>query len=541
MKLNISALLVSLGISVALTACYEDKGNYTYDEIDEIEVTFPETLQAMQGATLSFAPEVVSSINGTIKPDDSNYEYSCLIQYQSKNEYGETTLWTDVNPEHTQAVSFTASYPAATYTMWYIVKDKKTGVERNFKGTLTIKSSTSEGWLVLSNNGAEKRGRLDIIYSDADNNEQVYADIKDETSPEIYNATGIIVVPGASTLGTQIFLTSYSGSYKLNRDVLTTSASEDIRNYEFVTPVIDETIVKYTTIYDNGFTPDTRLCVTAAGNVYGVHSSGGGASLEDPMNTDAKGNPPTYKVAPAIGVSEALGSDCSLYYDITNKRFMGGYYYPTGPADSKILFTLIEPENPKFSFTTGLEFVDMCNSAFSDGDCFTILQDASGKRYVYVINLAGYSRTESFKQSGLYKDITAENFNVADDYAANSQYSFLYYCKDNKVYCYDYAQGIVRDVVTLPAGEKATFLKFNRFSVPRMYSYYIQLNKQDDEEFMALQNELLVGSTTGGEDSGILRFYKITPQGKMEFHKEFKGLGEEIVDVTYRERRVGEV
>lgn len=541
MKPNISAVLLSLGLSVALTACYEDKGNYTYDEIDEIEVTFPELVQVMQGQTLSFAPEVVSSINGTVDPDDPNYTYYCRINYQSKNEYGETSSWTDVNPDHTQAVSFSASFPANNYTLWYIVKNNKTGVERNFNVPVAIKSATYEGWLVVSNNGPEKRGRLDIIYADADNNEQVYADIRDPESPEFFNATGIVVSLSAYALGTQIFMTSYSGAYRMNNTTLTTKETEEIRNMQFITPNTDEKVVKYGCIFnDPGVGPTTQVCVTAAGNVYGLHASLTTSAFEDPMNTDVKGNRPTFQVAPAIGISEATGSQCLLYYDITNKRFVGGYYkysYPSAAEDSKTLYSLIEPENPKFSFNTGLEFVDMCNSAHSNGDCFTILQDASGKRYVYVINLAGYSRVDSYKQIELYKDITAENFNVAADYAANSQYSFLHYCKDNKVYCYDYGQNAVRDVVTLPEGEKAIFLKFNRYVLDRMGTNYLKPT-HTDEEYRNMQNELIVGSTTGGENSGIVRFYKISPQGKMELHKEFRGLGEEIVDVTYRERRV---
>ncbi|MDE6377139.1 MAG: hypothetical protein K2K72_00165, partial [Duncaniella sp.] len=398
----------------------------------------------------------------------------------------------------------------------------------------------SEGWLVVSNNGPEKRGRLDIIYADADNNDQVYADIRDTESPEIYNATGIMVSLSAYALGTQIFMTSYSGAYRMNNETLTTKQTEEIRNMQFITPNTDEKVVKYGSVFNGGVGPSTQVCVTADGNVYGLHASFTTSAFEDPMNTDVKGNRPTFKVAPAIGMSEAVGSLCLLYYDITNKRFVGGYYnysYPSATEDSKTLYSLIEPENPKFSFNTGLDFVAMCNSAHSNGDCFTILQDASGKRYVYVINLAGNNRVNSYSQVALHKDITAENFNVADAYAANSQYPFLHYCKDNKVYCYDYSLDAVRDVITLPEGEKATFLKFNRYVLDRLATSILKPTR-DDEEFRAMQNELIVGSSTGGENSGIVRFYKISPQGKLELHKEFKGLGEEIVDVTYRERRI---
>jgi hypothetical protein len=96
--------------------------------------------------------------------------------------------------------------------------------------------------------------------------------------------------------------------------------------------------------------------------------------------------------------------------------------------------------------------------------------------------------------------------------------------------------GIVKDVITLPNGENASLVKFNRFNNLRLSSMLYDLNNTS-EEFLNLENELIVGSSTGEENGGVVRIYKISPQGKMELHKEFKGLGEEIVDVTYRERQ----
>lgn len=540
MKIKIKSALFVLANALVLSGCYEDKGNYTYGDLEVIDVTFPDVMEAMQGGTIAFAPTVTSSSAGVIKNGNDNYEYTCLISYSYYDDERNLINWTDINPGKSKDFNFVASIPANIYTVWYKVKNKSTGIESNFKSQITVKSATSEGWMVLSNNGADKKGRLDIIYTDPDGNDCVFADVKDINSVEIFNARGLVMSPSVTTANDQIFLLAESGSYRLNRGKLTAYASDNIKNIEFNTPTVPGSVIAYTPLLNKGYSPTTRLAVTTLGDVYGVHEGSTGAAFEHVMNSAAPGNLATYKVAPAIGVSLATGSYCGLFYDITNKRFMGSCYsYAWGqptPIESKTLFTLVEPEEPLFSFDTGMDFVDMANTAFSDGDCFTILQDASGNRHVYVINLAGYTRATSFKQRALYSNINAENFNSATDYAAHSQYTFLFYCLGNKVYCYNYATGVLTDAVTLGPDETASLVKFNRFSCLRLNAM-VQMNKTD-EEFVGLQNELIVGSSNGQENGGKMRLYKISPQGKMTLHKEFSGLGEEIVDIVYRERHI---
>lgn len=539
MKTKITATLTLSTFSALLlfTGCYEDKGNYTYSDLEVIEVTFPASIDAMQGETLEFTPKVVSSTRGEIKADNTDYEYRCLIDHQHYNDEGKSVIWTDINPEGTQTVSFVAGYPASTYRLWYVVKNKATGVENNFLYSINIKSTTSEGWMVLSSNGTERKARLDIVYTNSDGDDMLYADIKDSYTPDIYNPLGLTYVPSVYTVGDQIFLLAESGSYRLNRDKLVTTASDNIKNFDFMTSNIPGEVAVYFPIMTGGYGPATRFCVSTEGDVYGVHSASFGSCFEYLMNTDAPGNQAQYKVARAIGSSMSKSSQCGLFYDITNGRFMGAYYAPyEGGNASKTMFAPLTPENPLFSFEPRMKFIDMESTAFSDGDVFTILEDNAGKRHMFVINMAGTSRANCFTQKALYDNISAENFDTATDYAAHSQYTFIFYCKGNKVYCYDYATSTVKDIVTLPTGENSSLVKFNRFANLMLYQPILSLNKTS-EEFLNLENELIVGSSTGEKDGGVVRIYKISPQGKMELHKEFKGLGEEIVDVTYREQR----
>ena len=194
------------------------------------------------------------------------------------------------------------------------------------------------------------------------------------------------------------------------------------------------------------------------------------------------------------------------------------------------MFTLTDPEGAdrKFSYQTGMELVHMEGTRYSDGLVYSVLQDAQGKRHIYGINLSG----SRFTQEVLYNDIATEHFDDATDYAFHSQFPFMFYSYGNKVYSYNLGSGAITQVLELPAGETVTKLKFNLY-VNAELGY---LNNQT-EEFMAKQFDLIVASTTGEENGGIVRFYDIDTAGQMSQMEEYKGFGDYIVDVTYRERR----
>jgi hypothetical protein len=245
------------------------------------------------------------------------------------------------------------------------------------------------------------------------------------------------------------------------------------------------------------------------------------------MNTTAIGEAPTYQVSPMTATSMARygNSNCVLCYDVTNKRFVGWNY---SASNNGLLFDLADPTDKKFSFQTGMDLIHMEGTRFSNGLVYSVLQDAQGKRYVYGINLSG----SRFTQEVIYDNITAEHFNDATDYAFHSQFPFMFYSNGNKVYSYNLGTGAVNQVLELPAGETVTKLKFNLYA-NCMLSY---LNNTS-QEFMDKQFDLIVASTTGAENGGIVRFYDLDTTGKMSKLEEYTGFGDHIVDVTYRERR----
>lgn len=542
MRLKPSSYILTFTIlASALTSCYEDKGNYNYSETENIDIalipgdTETQRIAAMKGSEyIELNPKVISSVAGEIDETNPNYEFGCRISYRHEDENKSTQRWYDINPDKTKNIKYFPTIPASDYTLWYTVKNKETGVVTSVTCPVKIISTTFEGWMVLSNNGTDNKTRLDMIFTDSKGIERVSKDIFEGNTPQMHDATALVINPTKTTAGDQIFLLGLSGGYKLNETTLQTTLADNIKVFDFMISSTPGEVVAWSPIpggYAGG--PMSRVCVTSEGNAHANHMGyQANAAFEYLMNTDYPGHDPMYKVAPYIGTSQNRPSstNCALFYDITNKRFMGFDYKLEG-RENRILFPLNDPSDRKFSFNTGMELVDMESTKFSEGVVYSVLQDNSGQRHVYAINMAGERINNSFVQENAYNNISATDFNTATDYAFHSQYPFMFYCRGNKVYCYNLGTGKITDTLMLDGSETVTKIKFNLFQS----SHLTWLTDQSDE-FMQQQYNLIVASTKGGEDSGIVRFYSISTQGKITFIKEFTGLGENIVDVTYRER-----
>ncbi len=530
MKISIKALLIAAFVP-ALAGCYEDKGNYTYGEVEEITVTFPEIMEAMQGMPIAFEPVIESSVNGVIKPDNPDYEYSCEVKYDYFDEEYHSYHWLDINPDKKQAIDFTYPLPAADYLVWYKVKNVKTDIEHNFRANFNVKSSTHEGWMVLCRD-ADSRARLDIMFKNAQQKDEVFANIIKDDKVRLYNPRQLVFMPKNRQTGDEIFIVSDDATYRLHIDNLNVLEGGNLMDF-FLTSDYTSPVNCFEGVYNFGYEPDYELTVTAEGNVFALMSRTSGGTFEYPLNTDKIGNPPTYKVAPAIGHGFA-NSDLAVFYDVTNKKFKGTTWSGDNQTNMA-LYDLMEPEIPLFSYSTGLDFVDMTMSALgTGGQVFTILKEPGGHRVLYAIGVNGTERND-YTQKGYYPNITTPDFDSATDYAASSQYSYLYYCKGNKVYSISYPNNMVTDEITLPAGETATLVKFNRYQRLLMYKGIQRVPR--DEEYRSMQNKLIVGSSDGTENGGVIRFYDISPEGKFTLYKEMKGFGAEIVDVIYREQK----
>ncbi len=524
------SILLSLFAVPALTGCYEDKGHYDYTEEEVITVEFPENIACMEGGEfIEFDPVVTSNLCGEITDDNSDYEFGCRLMYPYTDENGVVQSWYDIDSLKTKAINIRASFAPGSFTAWYTVKNLKTNVLHSYTTVVKIISSTTDGWIVISNSGADKRGRVDMIFRNAKSEEIVYPDIRQEKTPDMRDLRQIYVNETKMNTGSQIWLSGGNGTWLLNGGTLQTDDSYNIKNIKFATPNIPGEIVWWYPVNFTDYGHYSQVCISSEGNAYGIYQWVGNTCFEFPMNTDTPQNAPTFKVAPVCASSEVRpgNSDRALFYDTTNKRFVG-FVFTNSYGDSEILHPLVhdsESGPEKFSYKTGMDFVHMEGTRFSDGVVYTVLQDNAGKRHIYGIQCG-----TKFQQEALYTNIADDNFHHATDYAFHSQYPFVCYCRDNKFYCYNYVSQQVTDVVTLD-GEQTTMVKF-----PLYRAFALSRLIYQTQEFLAKQFQLVVGSSTGGVDSGIIRFYDVDASGKFTELVKYTGFGECPVDITYRER-----
>ena len=174
--------LITLFITVVLSACFDDKGNYDYHEINELQITgLPEELQVKYRNvdTLRATPVIEATADDGSMPDRYSFKWEAVSELKA----GETQTTSYLIGEE-ENLSYFVELPDGEYNVNCLVKDTITRV--TWKGTFKLRVTTqlNEGWLVLSDvNG---NARLDLISMSA-KEDMVVRDILQD-APELKRA-----------------------------------------------------------------------------------------------------------------------------------------------------------------------------------------------------------------------------------------------------------------------------------------------------------------------------------------------------------------
>lgn len=498
-----------LALLVTLAACYDDKGNYNYRELGEISIeNIPETSSILRGiGSLTIAPRIVSSTEGEITADNPNYEFGCRIA-RTSGSFADGEQWHDINPEKTQAFTITLDENIGEYVAVYSVTDLRTGVSTNHSFNITVITSTYEGWMVLCNEGADERVRLDMVSVLEEGNIMPIHDILGNGIPEQHGAKQLTFAASYTT--DFIYMLTGTGTYSLDPTELTASETGNVLKSEFLADMGDE-LPERMAICGN-----YHYLVSNKGNIYRKQASSAGAAYEFPCNTTTDGADPTYHVSPYVAANGYL----TLAYDCDNQRFVSQYIY----ASSTVFGGINEPTNPRFSWSTGRELLYM-NTAGSIA--YAVMQAPDGQRSIYAASLSGWT-ANNITQQGYWDNITAEGFREAEYFTFHPVYPYVFYAAGNTLHAYQLESGgNVSASLQLP-GEEITMVKISPFRV------YTPTGDRAD-----WQNYILVGSYRNDatdDNGGILRMYDFdrTTNTFKEMAK-YDGFAH-IVDVTYRER-----
>lgn len=499
-----------------MVSCYDDKGNYDYNPINELDIKGIDNSQWYEQLahtdTLKIYPEIKSSLYDD--DSDSRYEYEWkIIPSEKAIDPDNDTATYIVSRE--KDLEYFVTLPAGDYRCSYIVRDKENLLEKYTFFYLRVKTLTSEGWMVLCDQDGESR--LDILFNINDSTDIISHNIWSESLLKKGKPINALFSYNTGGYSARLLLCD-NGTYNMDRLSLAVEEENDLI-WEFGIPV-DKIDIRASAINLAGGTTKYWGLVDKTGELYLKNTAIPGSVFEfaaNLLNGQTK-----FKAAPFIGISHLTypSGASMLLYDDTNKQFLEiaqGASYPSVMRFSGDML---------FDAKTGRDIVHL-ESTKEAGVNYAILKDPiNGKYYYYGIQLQPAGKNSQI----YYGEILGAGLDQVKQFACHHRYPYIFYSSGNKIYQFDInnPNREAKEVLSFP-GETIQVIKFNVFVAWEAYKDW-----ERERNF-----QLLVATNKDGADEdncGIIRMYSV-PNLMGDLVKKSKNTGfGKIVDVTYRER-----
>ena len=506
LKIYRNILIVFLAL-VTLGSCKKDLGNYDYNEINSLKeiLNLPKEVTAIYGKPLSIKPELKFNLDPNFDESKYNFEWS----YIGPNGLGGSKMFVLANTRNLEQI---VSIVAGTYTAYYTVTDKASGVAYKTEFKIKVTNEINEGWMLMCS--VNDQARVDMLSLNSNNGFDVINDLLGSTGSElkltgkpvmIYNyATGLLIGPDKLSFGIY-----------LGTDQFTTKVEPNTFKW---TPTMNLSYEMF------GSTPEgfyADVIQQRGGNSAYLIGKENAYYYERVQNiyysapiSYIAAEQKEFKVAPFVGGDDnTSATGHAIFYDKTNRRFV------KHTGSNSTCTTLPEPDaaQKKFSFSTGMDLLYMAWVPYNGGEVFNVLKDPnSTKRYLARFNSA--SLVQSY-----YDEITATNFANAEFYAVSPALGYIMYNVGGKVYEYDMSLKTTKQVVDL-GSKKISLLQFYDFKSTTKY-------KDSNNLMVAFYDPALPEGTNGS-----INTYVVPPvMGDLILAKSFSGFGR-VKSLTYRER-----
>lgn len=510
---------------VLLTACFDDKGNYDYREINDVTIEGISRDKVYELFAYQSTLEITPVIHSTIG-DGADYEYTWRIV--PRNATDENGTLDKYVVSHEKNLVYPVQLEDGDYTGFFEVKDPETGVTWIVDFYMQVKSQGSEGWLaVCEDNG---RTRLDLIGKNSDGEDVLFADLWKNNDFEMGTPQKFFFV--GDNYGSSFrfpILTTDKGTYSIMGNDFHIGEDTDMKWYFGLGG--DKVNIAQTAV--ELFTTSSSFAtywwvINEKGEIY-VTDFSDRAFFSYPINKlDGQTE---FEAAPYLGVSYTyndMGDEpwynyATIFYDKTNRRFLSKYGANNYPSLMKC------SGNQLFEVETGRDMVYMDSHVEVDGLVVAVLKDPSAPEYYLYGLTLGYGKIEQTYYGKIGGPVADAKF-----FALHPVYNSLFYGTKNKIYRVSLSDPEKEpvEVVSLE-GEEIVTMKFNK-----ILGYY----EDTTPEVKDYMDMLLVGThkeaaPEGEENVGTFRLYEIPSlaTGTVTEKKKIEGLGK-IVDIVYKER-----
>ncbi|MBO9631639.1 MAG: hypothetical protein J7578_00880 [Chitinophagaceae bacterium] len=493
-------------ISLLITACRKDLGNYDYQAINQCEIlNIGEEYTVLRGGALEIIPQLSFTQDKTGNKD--NYSYKWMVASAQAIVLSE-------QPALHEVINLPAQTEA--YTAYYVVTEKSTGVMWRKQFRIRVSTNIADGWLVLSE--VNNKARLDYLnYVNSGQPYQLYTDILSQQSGPVLDGHPQFVsfyyrIDAFSNVrGKSVVVGTDKSTYIINTQANTFTSYmnlPDAMSVYYPAPYYAKTVkpiyASRSYMYDNlgQLTYEYPTVGTAYGRVVNRTITGEKINIS-----------PIY----AEGIQSSL---YVLMYDVVNKRFV---QHKEGDDVSSVPVPLAGPEPPKFDpGNMGMDLLYMCATNAVSQQTYAVLKNPAGKVF-----LARIQCNESVFLPLAFDDITtyAPMMAQATQFAIEHSQGYLMYVVGSKLYRYnpyDHSNEMVLDM----GSRVISLIKFQRL----VYMYQTQ-------RYMDETSRLVVASydPASPDNSGTMDLYTVPSlNNPLVKYMSYSGFGK-IADVSYRE------
>ena len=455
-------------------ACYDDKGNYNYQDINEVTISGirSDYNVMMLNDTLRITP-VIEMTEGDYR-DTARFKY---VWFALKSGVRDTA-----------GNHFELNYPVTLgpgdYDFHFKIWDKKYDAIWKTRTSLTVGTLYTRG-IMLAGEGTGGNAELQIISMVTDT----------IICPDILKDSGLPPLQGAIRAlhtGTYTQFDSYvkmwvltrSGAYSIDRLTQKSSEANDFNNLVYSMDDISEPLIPMDIIPQikdyagaNGGSAQ-RAVVCSNGDIFVSYMALlGGDFYSNSINREQDNFHVRLKAKPFLMYS-VNSMNSFVWYDGDNERFMryASFILATTSAFSAPLPDRDGEVFPWDQKATGRTLVYSENTRNSDngstnGNTFTLMKDKTGAYFIYKFYASATVAKRAFYQIDLTK---ATGFDQAKFYAFSSRRTLLFYVVGNDLYAYDYNPGNER-CVKLPGfgTDEITMVKFDTQIDPTVNPLYI--------------------------------------------------------------------
>ena len=510
-------LIIWIMAAVAVCACSRDLGNYEYSDLTEPEISGVVDCSVLTFSDIRISPSFSEEFDEGLytfewKVIDRNGSMEQKVLGQQRDLEYHVTL------------------PPGQYALYYTVTRKDSGIYWQKEVTLSVNSSTSQGWMVLCSD--DSRARLDFV---SDVTGQISRDILAGSGmPVLYGPRKIQWLSDKTDASSPYYLLTDDGATRLGRDAFEWKPEYDF-SYE---------VAVQEKLYPHSIVPAGFGKVTVSeGKAYYCEIMGFDGLYGSAVNKD-------FSVSEFIGtnvLATQVYAAVYLLYDIDNRRMMAycpllasgdlGALEPlTGMDEFKNIADGMNPGAGVLgdafdAWPEGYDCLYLENTRYDPGNAkmgmtYLVLADGTSC-HLYGVQLGDilcYADCTYVLGKGYYGDLSGckDIMKEGNLYAFSSLKNYMYYAVGSDVYRVDLSQAPLKEELQFSLqGEEITCLKFNLYQ---------------KTENMQKSYDLIVGSVDA-EGEGQLRIYD-GRQSDGDFTSvtpvQYGGFAG-IKDVTYKE------